>query len=410
MAEMPSPIEAHHPGRLRHLAARRARLLSSAGVMGRDRNAEPRCICSRVGALRSRLPGGAAHAVRAALDLHGQAHLSVPQRRLPPHQGRLRRHRARLGADSGEPAHAGRDLRDQGFRTGLVSDLYHQFKPSKNFWRGFHQWTFIRGQEADAARSGPWPTQEEIDYWVPRELQELRGKATGLEQPGFGARWFSSRILLNMRDRVREEQWFNAQVMQEAARWVEQNLDAERMFLTVESFDPHEPWFVPEHYRRNTTTAERPRAGDLAVRGDAVAAGDLVTRARQLRRAGRDVRPLVRPPDRVAARDRRARPGAGDRHLGPRPQHVGAARLHRQARLSVGSGELRGAVAGASSAKSRRRQRMQRVCAAPRHHGDDARCGRHHATGADRRRLVLGHRVCRRRGSATMSPSAGAAR
>ncbi|HSU44526.1 MAG TPA: sulfatase-like hydrolase/transferase, partial [Casimicrobiaceae bacterium] len=42
-----------------------------------------------------------------------------------------------------------------GFRTGLVSDLYHQFKPSKNFWRGFHQWTFIRGQEADAARSGP---------------------------------------------------------------------------------------------------------------------------------------------------------------------------------------------------------------------------------------------------------------
>jgi arylsulfatase A-like enzyme len=39
-------------------------------------------------------------------------------------------------------------------------------------------------------------------------------------------------------------------VMQEAARWVEQNLDAERLFLTVESFDPHEPWFVPEHYRR----------------------------------------------------------------------------------------------------------------------------------------------------------------
>jgi arylsulfatase A-like enzyme len=38
--------------------------------------------------------------------------------------------------------------------------------------------------------------------------------------------------------------------MQEAAKWVEQNLDARRLFLTVESFDPHEPWFVPEHYRR----------------------------------------------------------------------------------------------------------------------------------------------------------------
>jgi arylsulfatase A-like enzyme len=110
-----------------------------------------------------------------------------------------------------------------GFRTGLISDLYHEFKPSKNFWRGFHQWTFIRGQEADAARSGPYPSQEEIDYWVPRELQELRGKATGLEQPGYGAHWFSSRILLNMRDRVREEQWFNAQVMQESARAIGQN-------------------------------------------------------------------------------------------------------------------------------------------------------------------------------------------
>jgi arylsulfatase A-like enzyme len=137
-----------------------------------------------------------------------------------------------------------------GFRTGLVSDLYHEFKPSKNFWRGFHQWSFIRGQEADAARSGPWPSQEEIDYWVPAELQELRGKATGLEQPGYGAAWFSSRILLNMRDRVREELWFNAQVMQESARWLEQNLDAKRLFLTIESFDPHEPWFVPEHYRK----------------------------------------------------------------------------------------------------------------------------------------------------------------
>src|SRR3954447_13497491 len=94
-------------------------------------------------------------------------------------------------------------LQEAGYRTALISDLYHQFKPSKNFWRGFDQWTFIRGQEADAARSGPWPTQEEIDYWVPRELHDLRGKATGLEQPGFGARGFSSRILLNMRDRVR---------------------------------------------------------------------------------------------------------------------------------------------------------------------------------------------------------------
>lgn len=96
----------------------------------------------------------------------------------------------------------------QGFRTGLVSDLYHQFKPSKNFWRGFHQWSFIRGQESDAARSGPMPSQAEIDYWVPREFQDLRG--SGLQYSGkqYTGHWFSSSVLLNMHDRVREEQWF----------------------------------------------------------------------------------------------------------------------------------------------------------------------------------------------------------
>jgi arylsulfatase A-like enzyme len=46
--------------------------------------------------------------------------------------------------------------------------------------------------------------------------------------------------------------------MQEAARWLEQNRDAERFFLTVESFDPHQPWVVPEHYRRRYDPSEGP--------------------------------------------------------------------------------------------------------------------------------------------------------
>lgn len=137
-----------------------------------------------------------------------------------------------------------------GFRTGLVSDLFHQFKPSKNFWRGFDQWVFVRGQETDAARSGPAPTREEIDYWIPPEFQRLHEKLLDAMKSGYTERWFSRALLQNMYDRVREEQWFNAQVMQEASCWVQQNLDAERLFLTVECFDPHEPWFVPKHYRK----------------------------------------------------------------------------------------------------------------------------------------------------------------
>ena len=47
--------------------------------------------------------------------------------------------------------------------------------------------------------------------------------------------------LKNMRGRLHEEDYFNARVMTEAVRWLEENGDADRFFLTVESFDPHEP-------------------------------------------------------------------------------------------------------------------------------------------------------------------------
>jgi arylsulfatase A-like enzyme len=129
-------------------------------------------------------------------------------------------------------------LSANGYRTGLIADVYHMFKPSKNFWRGFDQWTFLRGQETDKARSGPDLTQEEIDWWLPREMQ---------------GPWEVNVIrqcILNMRDRVKEEDYFNARVMVEASRWLEQNRDADKFFLVVESFDPHEPWLAPQYYRR----------------------------------------------------------------------------------------------------------------------------------------------------------------
>ena len=40
-----------------------------------------------------------------------------------------------------------------GYRTGLVTDVYHQMKPSTNFHRGFSQFNWIRGQEGDKYRS-----------------------------------------------------------------------------------------------------------------------------------------------------------------------------------------------------------------------------------------------------------------
>jgi arylsulfatase A-like enzyme len=55
---------------------------------------------------------------------------------------------------------------------------------------------------------------------------------------------------MNMHDRSKEEDYFAPRVLKTAAEWLEQNQDADRFFLTIESFDPHEPWLVPDHYRR----------------------------------------------------------------------------------------------------------------------------------------------------------------
>jgi len=137
-------------------------------------------------------------------------------------------------------------LKEAGYRTGLIADVYHMFKPSKNFWRGFDQWTFLRGQEKDPQRSGPRLTQEQVDHWLPKEMQN---EATVD---------FIQQCIMNLHDRTKEEDYLSARVLHEAALWLEQNQDADKFFLTVESFDPHEPWLAPSHYRRMYSKKEGP--------------------------------------------------------------------------------------------------------------------------------------------------------
>jgi arylsulfatase A-like enzyme len=171
--------------------------------------------------------------------------LYTGQRVYPFHNGDFRLKGDFVGAPGWGPipedqATVAEMLAEAGYRTALVSDVYHQFKPSKNFWRGFNEWVFLRGQEKDAARSGPRLSQAEIDYWLPPEIMALRKDAVP----------FISQCILNIRERAREEDYFAPRVLKEAATWLEQNQDADKFFLVVESFDPHEPWLVPAHYRR----------------------------------------------------------------------------------------------------------------------------------------------------------------
>ena len=156
-----------------------------------------------------------------------------------------------------------------GYRTGLIADVYHMFKPSKNFWRGFDQWTFLRGQEKDPFRSGPRLTQDQLDHWLPKDMQK-DPSAVG----------FIQQCIMNIHDRTKEEDFFAPRVLREAATWLQQNADADKFFLTVESFDPHEPWLVPPHYRRMYLDAEGQEQVKSGYSADTGLAGALLDRTR----------------------------------------------------------------------------------------------------------------------------------
>lgn len=130
--------------------------------------------------------------------------------------------------------------------SALFSDVYHQFKPGYNFNRGFNQWKWIRGQEEDAFLSGPRISDDILNEY-------LTSKEDGIIPGTVFAQHMMRRFLQNVRWWRSEADTFTAQVFRAAGEWLDMNYDSllkGKGFMTVESFDPHEPWYPPPHYIR----------------------------------------------------------------------------------------------------------------------------------------------------------------
>ena len=131
-------------------------------------------------------------------------------------------------------------LDEYGFISTLITDTYHLFKPNMNYQRGFHEWQWIRGQEMDAYKTRPH--SEDINQYI---KPQMKGD-------------YIIRILdqyfRNVADREKEEDYFVAKVMRQAAQWLEENHQVhDRFFLHVDCFDPHEPWDPPPSYAAEYT-------------------------------------------------------------------------------------------------------------------------------------------------------------
>jgi len=128
-------------------------------------------------------------------------------------------------------------LLEAGYLTALFSSLYHQFKPGRNFQRGFHTWEWIRGLEFDFYGTSPHHPLDVSDL-VPE----------GSEPQSTGSYSWLSQYKAN-RDLWQQQGESVSQITaQRAIRWINEYSGEKPFYLHVEFFDPHEPWDPPRRF------------------------------------------------------------------------------------------------------------------------------------------------------------------
>ena len=122
-----------------------------------------------------------------------------------------------------------------GYGTYLVTDNMHQFKPSYNIHRGFDVFDFFRGQTTDNYKPAWTYPKDKVDQAL------LKGNIPAMT--GQMRQYFA-----NVKERKTEADWFSPMVFSQAAEYLDVLSKGGPFFLTVDSYDPHEPWDPPEKY------------------------------------------------------------------------------------------------------------------------------------------------------------------
>jgi len=140
-------------------------------------------------------------------------------------------------------------LWDSGYLTALISDTYHMHKPGMAYERGFDHVIWIRGQESD-----PYILDVEVDIskWHEKNWSTPRYSAITIRPvPVEEVKKLFIQYLKNTAHWRGEEDHFIVQVMKTAVNWLKSQVERgrkDKIFLWVDSFDPHEPWDPPEEY------------------------------------------------------------------------------------------------------------------------------------------------------------------
>ena len=148
-------------------------------------------------------------------------------------------------------------LWNKGIRSALVTDTYHMHKPGMAYERGFDYVEFIRGQEMDPDivedvkvdlskwHEKNWTTSQYLVYAADTHGPNPAFKSAEMVKSLF------IQYLKNIANWKGEEDQFIAQVVKAGIKWLKEQVDKgrkDKLFLWLDSFDPHEPWNPPEEY------------------------------------------------------------------------------------------------------------------------------------------------------------------
>lgn len=118
-------------------------------------------------------------------------------------------------------------LNENGVRSHMITDHAHYFRiGGENYCQQFNTYEFFRGQESD-----PWISLMDDPYMPETYFGDVKRQ-----------------YQCNRTKFVKEEDYPSVQCFDAAIDWVEKNRHAEDFLLMVETFDPHEPFDIPEKY------------------------------------------------------------------------------------------------------------------------------------------------------------------
>ena len=130
-------------------------------------------------------------------------------------------------------------LKNAGIYTHLTSDHQHYWEDGgATYHTRYSSWEISRGQEGD-----PWKG-DAGDIEVPDSPfspNPLFSKKHGVD--------IYSHDAINRRYMSEEPDMPQAKTFRRGIEFIEQNKGNDNWFLQIETFDPHEPFFAPEHYR-----------------------------------------------------------------------------------------------------------------------------------------------------------------